>query len=121
MLGQGATGRPAGTGRATHAPCRRCSDLGRGLRLSRSLLELAELQLQLGDDLRAALGGLAVLLAPGLGEQQLEALDLQPGAGYLGLGVEPCRALCQDHRVRNGEVTGQGVEVIHTEESSRAS
>ena len=53
-----------------------------------------------------------------LGEQQLQALDLQPDARHLGLGVpgprlglEPGRALGQDHRVRRGEIVGQWLAV----------
>lgn len=84
----------------------RGSDLGRDFCLGLGLLELAQLQLELGDDPRPALGGLAELLAPGLGEEQLQALDLQPGAGDLGLGRQARGTLREDHRVRRGELIG---------------
>ena len=84
-----------------------CRDLGRRLRFGGALLEIGELQLELLDELCPALGGLAELLAARLGEQQLEALDLQPEGGDLvglagdrgvplgepRLGIEPCGAL----------------------------
>ena len=82
VLRQGPAGRLAGAARPCRVVDRRCRDLGRGLRFGGGLLELGQLQLELGDDVASALGGLAVLLAPGLGEQQLQALDLQPGAGH---------------------------------------
>jgi hypothetical protein len=103
-----------------------CRDLGRGLRFGGGLLKLGQLQLELGNDFRPALKGLAVLLAPGLGEEQLQALDLQPGAAHQGLGalgacfgIQPGGAFRKDHRVRGGEVRGQRVKVIHTKERSR--
>jgi hypothetical protein len=72
-----------------------------------SLLELGQLQLELGDDRRAAFGGLPVLLAPGLGEEQLQALDLQPGAGHRRFRRQPCGTLGEDHRVCRGKIGRQ--------------
>ena len=111
VLRQGSAGRLAGAIRSWRPIDRRCGDLGRGLCFGRGLLELAQLQLELVDQPPPRSAGLAELLAPGLGEQQLQALDLQPGAGDLRLGLEACGALGQDHRMRCGEVVGQGVEV----------
>jgi hypothetical protein len=99
-------------------------ELGRRLVFGRCLLELHQLQLELGDDLGAALGGSAVLLAARLGEQQLQPLDLEPGAGHQGLdalgprlgavgpclGLDPRGTLGADHCVRRGEITRERVE-----------
>ena len=95
VLRQRAPGRLAGARRAL-------SGLAAGAAISAAvsscgggLLELGQLQLELGDDRRPALGGLPVLLAPGLGEEQLQALDLQPGAGStrrLGLRSRAARS-----------------------------
>jgi hypothetical protein len=66
------------------------------------------------------------------GEQQLEALDLEPEGGdlpdlvrecgvpfgKLRLGGLPRRALDTQHRVRRGEVVGQEVEAVHATDSS---
>ena len=52
---------------------------GRRLVLGGGLLELGQLELELVDEPLAPLAGLAELLAPGLGEEQLQALDLQGG------------------------------------------
>ena len=126
VLRQRPSGRLAGTRRTIDAPPCWCGNLGPCLLLSRCLFELGELQLELGDDLGPALGGLAVLLATGFGEQQLQPLDLQPGAGHQGLGaLRPCLGLqprCafgEDHRVRGGEVSGQRMEGVHEDERSR--
>jgi hypothetical protein len=75
MLRQRAAGGFAFGRRARGGLCR-CRHLRRRLLLGDGLLELSELELELGDDLRPALGRLAVLLTPRLGEQQLQALDL---------------------------------------------
>lgn len=47
------------------------------LLLGGRLLKVGELELQLLDELRTPLGGAAVLLAAGLGQEQLQPLDLQ--------------------------------------------
>lgn len=51
-----------------------------------------ELQFQLVEQLAAALRGLAVLLAPELGDQQLVVGDQRFGAGGASLGLLPCLA-----------------------------
>jgi hypothetical protein len=103
----------------------RRGELGGRVLLGHRLLEIGELELELLDQPGAALGGLAEPLAPHPGEQQLEALDLQPGAGHLGLddarpllGGEAGRALGEDHRVRSGEVVGERVRAVHEADSS---
>ena len=92
----------------------RLGSLGRRLVLGRGLLELGQLELELVDEPLAPLAGLPELLAPCLGQQQPQALDLEPGAGHQGfgvagpaLGLEPAVALGQDHRVRRGEIGGR--------------
>ena len=51
---------------------------------------------------------LAELLAPRLGEQQPQPLDLQRGGRDQRLGLVPGLALGQDHRMRRDEVAWQG-------------
>jgi hypothetical protein len=116
VLGQGSACRLAGAIPSCRPIGRRGSALGRDLCLSRGLLELAQLQLELGDDPRPTLGRLAELLAPGSGEEQLQALDLQPRAGDLDLGRESCGTLGQDHGVRSGEVVGRKASKFCTTE-----
>jgi hypothetical protein len=77
-------------------------------RLGRGLLELGQLELELVDEPSAPLAGLAEPLASRLGQQQLQALDLECGGGDQGLGLLPGVPLGQDHRVRGGEIGGQG-------------
>ena len=122
VLGQRPAGRLAGAAADAAAAPLGCRELGRRLFFGRALLELGELQLELLDELGAALGRAAELRAARLGEQQLEALDLEPEGGdlvelvrecgvpfgELRLGGLPCRALGTQHRVRRGEVVGQG-------------
>lgn len=93
--------------------------LGGRLVFGDGLLELGQLQLELVDEPGAALARPAELLAPGFRQQQPQPLDLQPGAGHQRLGLQPCGALGEDHRVRRSKVTRQGLEVVHAEERSR--
>ena len=99
-------------------------ELGCRLVVGHCLLELCQLELELGNELGAALGRTAILLAPRLGEQQFQPLDLQPGAGHQGLGalrpglgilgpclgLDSCSTLGTDHRVRRGEIGRKRVE-----------
>lgn len=119
MLRQRAAGGFAFGRRARGGLCR-CRHLRRRLLLGDGLLELGQLELELGNDLRPALGGLAVLLTARLGEQQLQALDLEPGAGDLSFSVlgprfgrAPRRPLGEDHRMRGGEIGGQRIGADH--------
>ena len=88
--------------------------LGGRLVLGHGLLEFGELELELLDQPAAALAGRPKPLAAGLGQQQLEALDLEPGAGHHGFGVVRTVfglaariALGQDHGMRSGEIWRQ--------------
>ena len=85
---------------------------GGRLVLGRGFLELGQLELELVDEPLAPLAGLPELLAPGFGEEQLQALDLQGGGGDHGLGLAPGAALGQDHRVRGGEIGRQGDRLV---------
>jgi hypothetical protein len=94
--------------------CSLAGEFGRGLVLGRGLLELGQLELELGDEPGAALAGGAEPLAAGFGQEQLEALDLEPGAGHqgqggprLGLGLEPRLSLGADQGMRGGEILRQ--------------
>jgi hypothetical protein len=132
VLGQWPARRPAPRAGTHLGPRRWCRELGRGHRLGLGLLELGQPQLELLDEPGPALGGLAVPLTPRLGEQQLQALDLETEGGDLAvlasdrgvplgeprLGGAPCRTLGMQHRVRRGEIVGQGVEAVHAAGSS---
>ena len=100
---------------ANHGPASSgAAELSSCLILGRGLLELGQLQLELGDEPGTAFAGAAEPLPPGLGQKQLEALDLEPGAGHqgqggpcLGLGLEPRLSLGADHGMRGGEILRQ--------------
>ena len=86
-------------------------DLGFGFFGALRLFQILDRQFELFDQLLAALGGLSELFAPGLGQQQLQALDLQPDDLGFALRRDPFRlflrqqfALREDHRVGAGEV-----------------
>ena len=119
MLRQRAAGGPLPDMRRHDRAGFRLGGFGRRLVLGRGLLELGQLQLELVDEPLAALAGLSELLAPRLGQQQPQALDLEPGAGHQGfgvarpdLGLEPGGALGQDHGVRRGEIGGKGCGLV---------
>ena len=86
--------------------------LGGRLVLGRGLLELGQLELELVDEPLAALAGLAELLAPGFGQEQLQAFDLEAGSRDQSLGLLSGIALGQDHGVRRGEVVWQGCRLV---------
>ena len=84
----------------------RSGDLGLGLFLGLRLLEIVDGELELFDELFAALRGLPELLPPRLGEHQLQPLDLQGADLRLAFGSNPQRllfgqelALCEDQSV----------------------
>ena len=75
------------------------------------LFQVLDGKFELFDQLLAALGGLSELFAPGLGQQQLQALDLQPDDLGFALRRDLFRlllrqqfALREDHRMGAGEV-----------------
>ena len=88
---------------------RRGGDLVFG-RAGRGFLEL---QFQLVEQLAAALGGLPVLFAPQLGDQQLVVGDQRLGAGGPCLGLLPCLALGGQGRRQRGDLRGRVVGRRH--------
>jgi hypothetical protein len=54
---------------------------------------------------------LAELLAPRLGQHQLQPLDLQPADGDFALRQGQLLALRKDHRMRGGEIIGKWFEL----------
>jgi hypothetical protein len=80
--------------------------------LGSGFLELGQLELELVNEPFAPLAGLAELLAPGFGKQQLEPLNLQRGGRDQSFGLLPGGALSQDHCVRRGEVAWQGCRLV---------
>ena len=80
--------------------------LGLRLRNGLRLLEILNGELELLDELLAALGGLPKLCTPRLSQHQLQTLDLQGADLRLAFGSNPQRllfgqelALCEDQRV----------------------
>jgi hypothetical protein len=69
-----------------------------GLVFGRARRRFLELQFQLVDQLAAALGGLAVLLAPQLGDQQLVVSDQRLGTGGASLGLLPRLTFGEERR-----------------------
>ena len=99
---------------ADHRSVAGAGAFGGHLVLGDGLLELDELELELLDQPAAALAGRSEPLAAGFGQQQLETLDLEPGAGHHGLGfartvfgLAARIALGQDHGMRRGEIWRQ--------------
>jgi len=80
---------------------------GFGFGLGRARLQFLELQFQLVDQLAATFGGLPVLLALQLGDQQLVMGDHRLGAGRAHLGLLPCRALGGKRRLQRGDILGK--------------
>ena len=70
--------------------------------------QLAELELQLVDQLAAALGGGAVLVALEPGDQQLEMRHHRLGAGGTRLGLAPRQLLGRERGAQRGDVVGRG-------------
>ena len=90
--------------------------------LGHGFLELGQLQLELIEQSLAALAGLTECRPPGLGEQELEPLDLERGRRHHGLSLLPGVPLRQDHRMRGGKVVRQdGRRVLHTTNQAQRS
>jgi hypothetical protein len=66
-------------------------------------------KLELLDQQLAAFGGLPELLAPCLGQHQLQPLDFQPADGDFALRQCQLLALRKDHRMRGGKVGGKRI------------
>jgi hypothetical protein len=79
-------------------------DLGGGLSLGHALHQLAQLQLQLGEQ-AGALGGRPEPLVLQLSDRQLESLDLRVQIARVLVG-------CDRHRLERGDVVGElsGIE-----------
>ena len=92
--------------------CRAGSRGGGDLVLSRACRQFLELQFQLVEQLAAALGGLTVLLAPQLGDQQFQVRHQRLGAGGTRLGLLARCAFsgqrCCEHGDLVREVLGRG-------------
>ena len=93
---------------------RRTADRHSGdLVLGRAGRGFLELQLQLVEQLAAALGGLPVLLAPQLGDLQLVVGDHRLGARGPCLGLLACLALGRQGRRQCGDLRGRVVGRRH--------
>jgi hypothetical protein len=75
--------------------------------LSRRRGRFLKLQLQLVEQLAAALGGLPVLLAPQLGDQQFQVRHHRLGAAGARLRFLARRALGGQRRLQRGDLLGQ--------------
>ena len=84
-------------------------DLGLGFLFGLRHFEIFDSQLELLDQQLAAFGGLPELLAPCLGQHQLQPLDFQPADGDFALRQCQLLALRQDHRMRGGKVGGKRI------------
>ena len=89
----------------------RCCDLGLGFLLGLGLFKILDGKLELLDQQPAALGRLPELLAPRLGQHQLQPLDFQPADAHFAVHQRQQFALRKDHRVRwrHGDVMEVGV------------
>jgi hypothetical protein len=84
-----------------------CGDLSLGFLFGLGLFEILDGELKLLDQQLAAFGGLPELLAPCLGQHQLQPLNFQPADGDLTPHQRQHVALRQDHRMRCGKVGGK--------------
>jgi hypothetical protein len=92
------------TGERVHRRASRC----RGdFVLCRACRCFLELQFQLVEQLAAALGGLPVLLAPQLGDQQLQVCHHRLGTGGARLGLLPRAALGSQRCRQRGDFCGE--------------
>ena len=81
--------------------------------------EVLNRKLELLDQMPGALGRLAVLLAPRLGQHELVAFNLQTADGQLALRQAQHLALGDDHLVRGGKVGRERIgRLRHTRDSS---
>ncbi len=87
----------------------RCSDLGLGFLLGLGLFKILDGQLELLDQQPAPFRRLPELLAPCLGQHQLQPFDFQAADGHFALRQRQQFALRKDHRVRSGKVGGKRI------------
>ncbi len=86
-----------------------CRDLGLGFLLGLGLFKILDGQFELLDQQPAAFRRLPELLAPCLGQHQLQPFDFQPADCHFTLRQRQQFALCKDHRVRSGKVGGKRI------------
>ena len=87
----------------------RCCDLGLGFLLGLGLFKILDGKLELLDQQPAALGRLPELLAPRLGQHQLQPLDFQPADAHFAVHQRQQFALRKDHCVRSSKVGGKRI------------
>ena len=78
-----------------------CRDLGLGFLLGLGLFKILDGQLKLLDQQPAAFRRLSELLAPCLGQHQLQPFDFQAADGHFALCQRQQFTLRKDHRVRS--------------------
>jgi hypothetical protein len=98
---------------ATGERLNRSVALGDDGALGRVRFQFLELQFKLVEQLAAALGGLAILIAPQLGDDQLQVRNHSRGARSAGFGGGEFLPLLQDQRVGLGEVGRQRRRRVH--------
>jgi hypothetical protein len=97
--------------------CRR-RNLGLGFLLGLGLFKILNGQFKLLDQQSAAFRGLAVLLASGFRQHQLQALDFQAADGHFAGRKRQQFALREDHRMRGGKIGRKRIRgTRHTDES----
>ena len=87
----------------------RCRDLGLGFPLDLGLFKILDGQLKLLDQQPAAFRRLPELLAPCLGQHQLQPFDFQAADRHFALRQRQLLALRKDHRMRGGKVGGKRI------------
>jgi hypothetical protein len=117
MLWQRPAARPGIVGALFLSGCRR-RYLGLRFLLGLGLFKVLNGELKLLDQQPAAFRGLPVLLAPRLGQHQLQPLDFQAANRHFALRQRQQFALRQDHRMRGGKVGRKRIGgARHTDES----
>jgi hypothetical protein len=92
-------------------------NLGLGFLFGLGLFKILNGQLKLLDQ-PAAFRGLSVLLAPRLGQHQLQPLDFKAADGHFALRQRQQFALRKDHRMRGGKVGRKRIgRARHSDES----
>jgi hypothetical protein len=117
MVWQRPAGRPGIGGALFLSGCRR-RDLGLRFLLGLGLFKVLDGQFKLLDQQPAAFRGLPVLLAPRLGQHQLQPLDFQAADGHFAGRQRQQFALRKYHRMRGGKIGRKRIGGDrHTDES----
>jgi hypothetical protein len=87
----------------------RSGDLAPGFLLRLGLFEILNGKLELLDQQLAAFGTLPELLAPCLGQHQLQSFDFQPADRHFTLRQHQQFALRKDHRMRSRKIGGKRI------------